>query len=194
MGSFNGWPISTMPSSPSAPTSIEWQLQDNQGEVESPFDYSSQIFDWQTARLCASLSYRPMKNSEALAWYAFLMGLNGIKGVFSFGDPLNQAPQNPGATAGTVTGSGQTGFTLVTSSSGLLPGDWFSLGLRLYRVTAADGGTLTIWPNIRESPADGTDLVITNTTGLFRLRKNVRGISIDKMRFAGITFEIKEAL
>lgn len=193
-GSFNGWSIIDLPTTPTAPKSVEWQAEDIVAGAVSPFSGQQQINNWQAGWLEASVRYAPMSNSDARAWVAFLLGLKGIANVFLFADPAGRQPQNLSASGGTVTGSGQTGYTLLTSSSGLLPGDLFSLGVRLYRVTSVTGGLLGIWPQIRESPAGGTDVVITNAKGLFRLKANRRGWSVDEAKHHGITFEIKEAL
>jgi hypothetical protein len=194
MSTFNGWTIYTLPSVPAVPKAVEWQFNDKVGQAPAEFTFQKQIFPWGQGIIKASLSYQLLTNAQMPPWSAFLASLQGTAGVFLFGDPMNTGPQNGGATAGTVTGSGQAGNTLVTSSSGLLPGDWFSLGVRLYMVTSVSGGVLGIWPNIRESPAGGTSLVITNTQGLFRLQKNVRGYSVNTSKLYALTFEIEEAL
>jgi hypothetical protein len=194
MSTFNGWTIVPLPAYPPCPKSIEWQLDEVVGAARSPFSQQLQTMDWGQSVLRASLSYPFMPPTIVKPWKPFLMLLRGKLNVFQFGDPLNVGPQNAGATAGTVTGSGQTGYALNTSSSGLLPGDWIQLGLRLYHVTSVSGGALTIWPPIRESPADGTSLIITNTQGLFRLTKNSTKLIVDEERFTSITFEIEEAL
>lgn len=194
MSTFNGWTIVTLPTDPACPRSIEWTLGDTVGANRSPFSLQQQLYNWNASILRASLSYQPMKNAQALAWIAFLMSLQGVSNIFQFGDPLNLGPQNPGATAGTVTGSGQTGYSLITSSGGLTAGDWIQIGLRLYMVTSVSGGTLGIWPQIRESPAGGTALVIANTKGLFRLMKNERRYNVNDAKLYGVTFEIEEAI
>lgn len=194
MPTFNGWNIVSLPAFPPAPKSIEWSLSDTVAASRSPFSLQQQVYNWQASILRASVSYQPMNNAQALPWVAFLMSLQGISNIFQFGDPLNLGPQNPAAVAGSVTGSGQTGYSLITSSSGLNPGDWIQLGLRLYMVTSVSGGTLGIWPQIRESPAGGTTLVITNTQGVFRLTKNERKYSVNDAKVFGITFEIEEAI
>lgn len=193
MSTFNGWNVITLPSSP-APRSIEWSLNDTVGSVRSPFSLQQQISNWGASILRGSVSLPPMQKGLARPFVAFLAAAQGIASVFSIGDPVSTGPANPGATAGTVTGSGQTGYVLDTSSSGLLPGDWFSLGLRLYMVTSVSGGILGVWPQIRESPAGGTPLVITNTQGLFRLTKNERKFTQSVGGIYSITFEIEEAL
>jgi hypothetical protein len=193
MSTFNGWTLYTLPSTP-APKSIEFEDMDVVGVSRSPFSLNRQVYNWQQGIMRWSVSYPSMTNTESRAWVAFLKSLQGVAGAFLIGDPLNTAPQNPSATAGTVTGSGQTGNVLVTSSSGLLPGDWFSLGVRLYMVTAVSGGTLTISPPLRESPAGGTSLVIADAQGLFCLAKNTRQYRLDVSKLWGITLEIEEAL
>lgn len=194
MSSFNGWNIISLPAYP-PPAHIEWQFDDIVAAARSPFSKQQEIYPFQRAQLRASLSYPTMENTTALPLLGFLAQLQGLSNIFLFGDPQLLGPQNPAAVAGSVSGSGQTGFSLVTTSSDLTPGDWFQLGLRLYRVVSVTGGTLSIWPNIRESPVDGTNLVITNTQGLFRLVNNKRKYSVKPGQIVEpITFEIEEAL
>jgi hypothetical protein len=194
LATFNGWNIIVPPSYPPAPASIEWDLDDVVGAVKNPFNLMQQNQDFAQSTLRGSVSYPFMRNQYGIQWRAFLAALRGVLNVFQLGDPLNQAPQNLSATGGTVSGSGQTGFILNTSSSGLLYGDWIQIGYRLYLVTSASGGTLGIWPPIRESPAGGTAIQITNTQGLFRLTSNSRKLIVDRQRFYTVTFEIEEAL
>jgi len=195
MSTFNGWQIISLPTSPPAPKSIEWEYMDVVGSAQSPFSLQRQIQVWGAAQIRASISYPLMPTKQAAPWRAFL-ALANMGSVFSIGDPLNQSPQHVGATGGTVSGSGQTGFFLSTSSSNLTPGDWIQIGLRLYLVTSVAGGYLGIWPQIRESPASGSSLIITNTTGLFRLMKNQRkiGVSVENGRNWALDFEIEEAI
>jgi hypothetical protein len=194
MSTFNGWTIISLPSTP-APKSIEWDLSDVVGAARSPFNNKQQIFYWGQGLMRASLSYPKMTNAQALPLITFLRDVQGITKIFQFGDPKRTGPQNPAAAAGVVSGANQTGYTLITTSSNLTPGDWIQLGLRLYSVTEVAGGTLGIWPNLRESPADGTDLVIANTQGLWRLTKNERRYTDSSaLNVDPITFEIEEAL
>ena len=191
---FNGWNVFAMPTDPPAPKKIEWGYDAVIGANKSPFSRQIQTQDWGQSVLEASLTYPPMYDAAARNWAAFLMACRGVGNAFLFGDPLGKAPANPGATPGTVTGGGQTGYQLNTSSSGLQDGDWFSIGLRAYRVTSAAGGTLQIFPPIRESPAGGANLVITNVQGLYRLSSNKQKWDVDEMKVYGFTFEIEEAL
>lgn len=206
MSTFNGWTIYTLPAFPAAPRSVEWNFIDTVGDSTSPFSGQQQIYDWSASWIEGSITYQKMKDADARAFTAFLKSLHGIAGVFSFGDPLRSKPRGSGAGSPEVSGSGQTGYALnvkglTPSASGvLLPGDQFSLGLRLYEnlgTVNADGSgnaTLSIWPQIREPPADGTALVLTNPSGLFRLKSNTRKVSYDETKLYAITFEVREAL
>ena len=186
--------IAVLPPIP-PPEFIEWDLGDTVGSARSPFSKQRQIHNWNASILRATLTYAEMYNSVAMPLLVWLMDTLGIANTFQFGDPQNPGPQNPAAVAGAVSGGGQTGYTLLTTSSDLTPGDWIQVGLRLYRVQSVDGGTLGIWPNLRQSPPDGTPLIITNTLGLFRLAKNQRGYSVKPGQIVErITIEIEEAI
>lgn len=194
MSQFNGWTIVPVPGFPPCPRSIEWMFSDTVGAVRSPFSLQQQIQNWGSALLKASVSYQSMNNVQARAWMAFLASCQGIASVFLMGDPLQLGPQNPSASGGAVNGSNQTGYILETTSTGMTPGDWIQIGVRLYLVTSVSGGELGIWPQIRESPAGGSTIGITNTQGLFRLAKNDRKISVNDVHVYGLTFEIEEAI
>jgi len=188
-----------MPSYPS-PRSIDFTAIDTVGVAVSPFTGQQQTQNWRNAWLEASVSMPPLKHIQAQAWIAWLLGLQGQAGVFQLGDPLAPLPQGLGGSM-TVSGAGQTGYTLnVAGGAGapsLLPGDWIQIGFRLYRnIGTYNGGAgaLDIWPQIRESPLDGTAIVVTDTKGLFRLKSNVRKWSESDMRMYGLEFEIREAI
>lgn len=184
----------SMPAWP-PPRSIEWDFDENIGEARSDFSWKTQHHDWNQAILRGSVSFAPMDAAEARPWVAFLARCNGKKNDFLFGDPLLMAaPANPSASGGAVVGSGQTGRVLNTSASNMTAGDWIQVGQRLYQVVSPSGGTLQIWPPLRESPADGTAIVLANCRGLFRLSSNARGYSIDERKQYLVTFEIEEAI
>lgn len=185
---------------------MDFTLQDLVASVDNPFTGQQQLQDWQASYIEASVSMPPLTGKQAPAWIAFLMSLRGTLNVFQLGDPLLTAPQGSAAGTPLVNGGSQTGFTLATkgwtpfASGVLLPGDWIQIGYRLYRNLAtlnADGSgyaTASIWPQIRESPADGTALVLNNTQGLFRLKANSRKYSMLSNRTYGLQFDIREAL
>jgi hypothetical protein len=53
---------------------------------------------------------------------------------------------------------------------------------------------LSIWPQLRESPADGDSITLNNTKGLWRLAANSRKWSVTGSRTYGMQFDIREAL
>lgn len=195
-----------MPTVPSAPQTIDFTASDIVGLSISPFTGQQQVQDWQQGWLEASVSMPPLTHVQAQAWIAFLMGLRGQANVFQLGDPLAVAPQGSGAGTPLVDGAAQAGFTLNTkgwtpgASGVLLPGDWLQSGYRLYRnlvLANADGSgkaTLGIYPSLRESPADGTAIVLTNTRGLWRLKSNARKWSETAARVYGVQFDCREAI
>ena len=155
-----------------------------------------------------SLSYPPMNDATYQPWAAFLLALQGAANIFTFGDPRMTKPQGSGSGTPLVNGAGQTGFTLATrgwtaSANGiLLPGDYLQIGYRLYRYVGtsplnADGSgdaSIAIWPNIRESPLDGTAISLNNTQGVWRLKNNVPKVEVSPGGIYLFTFEACEAI
>jgi hypothetical protein len=200
MSTFNGWPVVTMPSSP-APATMEFTGQDVVAVVPSVFTGQVQVQNWRASWLEAVIQMPPMRDATARGWIAWLLSTQGMAACFMMGDPLGQKPIGSGAGAITVSGAGQTGYSLqVLGGSGpscLLPGDYLQVGFRLYRnLGTYNGGsaTLTIWPQIRESPPDTTPVVVTNTQGMFRLKANERKWSLTGTRLTGLQFEVREAI
>ncbi len=83
----------------------------------------------------------------------------------------------------------------------LLPGDFIQIGYRLYKVLSAancdgDGNaTLSIWPPLRDLPADGTAIQTRNCKGLFRLKQNTGNKWSTNVGNYGLSgFGIREAI
>lgn len=205
IGTFNGQNIVALPSSP-APSTVEFSVFDTVSTVTNPFTGQQQMQDWGTGWLEATITLPPLTHAQAQIWTAFLLQLRGQLGLFQFGDPLAIAPQGSGSGSPTVSGNNQSGYQLVTrgwtenASGVLLPGDWLQIGYRLYRcldtvnADASGAASFNVWPQLRESPADGDALILRNARGLFRLASNQRKWSIAESRTYGVTFEIREAL
>ena len=206
MPTVNGLLLIPLPTVPAAAASLDFTMIDIVGETISPFTGQVQTYDWRASWLEASVNLPPMPDNTGRAWVAFLMALRGITNVFQLGDPLGINPLGSAAGAPVVRGGGQTGYALATSgwvpgaSGVLLPGDWLQVGFRLYRNLVqvnADGvgdATLSIWPQLRESPTDGTTVVLHNTQGLWRLKSNSRKWSESDARMYGVQFDIVEAI
>jgi hypothetical protein len=207
MPTFNVWNIISLPTTPSAPATIDFTATDIAAVSISPFTGQQQVQDWQQGWQEWSVSMPPLPPASARAWVAFLKGLRGQVNVFQLGDPLAVAPRGSGAGTPVVNGAGQKGFTL--NVRGLTPGasgvllidDYLQIGYRLYSVTLSDvdadgsgNATINIWPSLRESPADGDALILNNTKGLWRLKSNARKWSETTARVYGVQFDIREAL
>ena len=83
-------------------------------------------------------------------------------------------------------------------------GDYIQLGTgasaHLHKVLEdvnSDGSgnaTLTIWPALRESPANNDAITVSNTVGLFRMTSNSMNWSVETMQLYGMSFSAVEAL
>ncbi len=176
-----------------APHSLKQQVQRFDGQL------------WQ-----AEIKLRSMARAVAAPWTAFLLALNGRQGTALVGDPAAAAPLGVATGTPLVDGASQTGASLATkgwspSVSGILKaGDYISLGTgattRLHQVIEdadSDGGglaALTIWPDLRESPADGAAVASQSPKGAFRLTANDSGWSSDVRGLYAITLSLIEAV
>lgn len=211
VATFNGLNIIALPcdavSSVAAPSLIEWDPQEMVAPSTAGFDYSQQICDWSQSMLSGQVSLPPMKRLSADYWQAFLLEARGGVNAFLMGDPKASTPKGEPSGTPLVNGASQAGYTLATrgwaaSTSGLLlPGDYIQIGYRLYRVlvpVASDSSgdaSISIWPNLRDAPADGTAIVTSNCKGLFRLTRatgNKYSTNPGSYGFSG--FGIREAL
>jgi hypothetical protein len=77
--------------------------------------------------------------------------------------------------------------------------DWFQVGYRLYRTCedvnsdSSGNATISVWPSIRETPANGTPLILNSPKGLFRLANNRRAIHWSPARLTTISLQCVEA-
>ena len=181
------------------------QMRVSAGQTRSPFTFQRQVQMNQGQMWMASFDLPPMERDEAEEWLAFLTKLNGRAGTFLLGDPDAVTPR--GAALGTpqVKGADQTGSTLVTDGwdadvTGVLKaGDYIQVGERLHKLLddadsdATGEATLSIWPRLRESPADNAIVTINGAKGRFCLAGNVNGWSTDDLMMYGLSFSAEEA-
>lgn len=166
--------------------SYNWRHRDVTADVPSPFTGQSQVIAWSGQWRECTLTLVAMTRAEAQVWDAWLLSLAGQVGTFLLGPPTRSAPLGSAASApGTplVRGGGQTGDGLtidglpVSASGYLKAGDHVQLGSGaaacLYTVledVASNGSgiaTLTLWPDLRSSPADNAPVVVSGARGLF---------------------------
>ena len=183
------------------------------GNTLSPFTLTQQVQKGQGQRWEADISLPLMKREDAEQWISFFVKLNGSYGTFLMGDPNASTPRGSASlTPGTpvVNGASQTGDELdidglpVSTTGYLKAGDYIQLGTgetsKLYKVlddvdTNASGeATLTIWPDLRSSPANDATVVVSGAKGLFRLSTNVSDWQINEAGFYQISFGAAEAL
>ncbi len=197
VGTFNGVSIIGLPCDADNfvhPSSIEFDPTEKVETNESIYTAQTQTYDLMNSFWAGTISLPPMHRADADAWEAFILGCRGMSNYFLLGDPTAATPKGPATGTPVVSGAGQTGYSLVTRgwtpsiSSILQAGDYIQIGSlstlsagyapRLYRLTAnastdATGdATLSIWPNLRDLPADGTAIIVTNCVGMMRLASN----------------------
>lgn len=178
---------------------------------ESPYNYKSGSYDWLGQRWHLKVELPLLDATKDLAHnvVAMLLLLRGQRGTFLM--PMLDQPTPRGVATGmpVVDGAGQSGNQLATkgwtaNTIGILKaGDWLNTGTgsstRLYKnLTDADSdasgkAVLTLWPDLRESPADEAALIVTNCKGVFRLNNRVPYEISRPVRYK-ISFEAKEDL
>jgi hypothetical protein len=188
IGTFHGLNIVSLPCDTMpfvcSPSSIEIDAMEAVAVNQSPFTGQTQTYDWQASWWSGQISFPQMNRYSFDAWSAFILSCRGQSNVFSLGDPKAILPKGPATGTPVVSGASQTGYSLVTRGwspsiiSILLPGDLIQIGYRLYKLTApansdsSGDSTLSIWPNLRDAPADGTTIQTRNCKCLFRLAHN----------------------
>jgi hypothetical protein len=182
---FNGASIIPVPSD-SFPgvrgaSSIEWDPIEKVVTSESIYTGQVEVQDYMNSFWSGTVSFPAMDRRTADLWRAFILGCRGQVNCFLLGDPKRKRPKGVASGTPLVSGGGQTGYSLVTNgwepSLGglLLDGDDIQIGYRRYTITqsassdSSGNATLSIWPNLRDQPANGTAILVANCKGIFRL-------------------------
>lgn len=151
------------------------------GETTSPFSFKRNVFVWQGQRWSMQVIFRPSGPIEGSKLEAFIASLNGTAGTFRFGDPAHSAPMGWARGLPRVESANANEQSVVTRgwtpqvAYQLRAGDYIQLGDRLHKVLSdvhsdSNGeATLSVWPNLRETHAAGTEVITENPTGIFRL-------------------------
>ncbi|WP_425065621.1 hypothetical protein [Reyranella sp.] len=193
--------------------SSNWASQDRTAEVASPFTGDGQAIVWPYQRWTPTLTLVSMKRADAQEWAAWLRSLRGRSGTFLLGDPARPAPLgaaafNPGTPL--VKGAGQSGGSLLIDgapasvAAWLKRGDLIQLGAgataRLHEIsevvnTSGSGeAALSLWPALRESPADNSAIVLTNPVGVFNRTSDVVEVPTDTAGFYDLAFDCVDTL
>ncbi len=208
--SGNTYNLVTLPSSPGL-SEVSFGMEDAIAIIESPYVPSQiQAQQWPGAdRWTAQLTLPKMMRTMAAPWLGLLGATQGMFNVFQFGDPLGRAPAGVATGTplvdGTVGGGNAVGTNILYTkgwtasiAAQLLAGDYLQIGYRLYQVTAqgnSDGAgkiALSIWPSLRETPADAAPVTLANAVGVFRLAANKRQWHAANDRLAQISLSLIE--
>ena len=180
------------------------------GISQSPFTAAQQVYKYSGQYWEADISLPPMKREVAEYWISFLLKLNGSYGTFLLGDPIGATARGVATGTPLVKGASQSGNTLetdgwTTSVTGILKaGDYIQLGsgstAKLHKVLddvnsdSSGNATLTIFPDIRTSPADNSAIVVSAPKGVFRLTSAQTMWDINEASIYGITFGAREVI
>ena len=174
---------------------IDMRLKRAVAVSESPFTFNTQTYLHQGARWEAEVTLPPLNYAEARSVEAFIVGLIGQSGTFTFGHPLHTT-----TFSGTVTGTQairSTSVTMGSSSSAVSAGNYFQFGDYLYITTAdkaAGANNLVFEPPLRAALAGGTSPDFTLPKSLWRMSTNDISWSTDMASMYGFSFACVEAL
>jgi len=205
---LNGNTVSLV-SFPSTPglRSVEFSFTDSVAIVTSIFTGQVQAQQWVGGDMwTGTATLPPLTQPQADRWIAFLMELRGMLNPFQLGDPLKPVPRGSGKGVPVVDTANNFAGAQVLLTRGwpvsswrlLMDGDYIQVGYRLHRVInpvnsdAAGKASIAIWPSLREAPANGQAIILSNPKGLFRLAQNKRSWSTDVNRYSSISFQIQE--
>lgn len=173
----------------------------------SPFSYKTQTQAFSGQMWFSEVTLPPMVRADADLWIAFLLKLNGVQGTMLLGDRSKASPKGTPLGTPVVSGSGQSGQSLVTTgwtpsaTNVLKAGDYFQIGSRLYMnlndasANGSGNATLDIFPRLRESPSSGATIITSNCVGLFRLASSsAQMYSVDAASIHGMSFSAEEAV
>ncbi len=178
--------------------------------LTSPHSLKQQVQRFGGQLWSAEIKLPPMPPAVAAPWTAMLLAMNGREGTVLVGNPYVTAPLGVATGTPLVDGASQEGGSLATrgwstSVAGILKaGDHIQLGsgaaTRLHQVLEdadSDSGglaSLTLWPDLRDSPADGAAIVTQSPKGTFRQTANDSGWTADDRGLIEITLSLIEAV
>ena len=175
-------------------TNLNMRLKRSVAVSESPFSFDQQAYEHQGARWECEVTLPPLNHAEAKAVQAFIVGLKGRSGTFTFGSPLHSSPSASSVASAPIRAES---FTTTAGSGGVAAGDYFQLGDYLYMATAnksSGANVLSFQPPLRAAVSTSTALVFALPKSLWRLSSNDIGWSVDTASIYGFTFAFVEAL
>tara|TARA_R100000541_G_scaffold40245_1_gene47872 strand:- start:680 stop:1240 length:561 start_codon:yes stop_codon:yes gene_type:complete len=174
---------------------IEMNLKRAVAVSESPFSFDTQTYVHQGARWECNVTLPPLNYDEARSVEAFIVGLKGQSGTFTFGHPLHTSTATGNVNANALIRAEQ--ISLGGSSTAVAAGTYLQLGDYLYITTSSKSagiGTIDIQPPLRTAVSSGTVVDFTLPKSLFRMAANDISWSTDVVSLYGFTFAFVEAL
>ncbi len=175
-------------------SNLNMRLKRSVAVSESPFSFDQQAYEHQGARWECEVTLPPLNYAEAKAVQAFIVGLKGRSGTFTFGSPLHNSTTTASVASAAIRAES---FTTTAGSGAIAAGDYFQLGDYLYMATAdkaSGANVLSFQPPLRAAVTTTTALDFTLPKSLWRLSSNDIGWSVDTASIYGFTFAFIEAL
>lgn len=157
--------------------------EDAVGIRESPSSYRQEVQVFSGQRMRMRVNFREHDEETGSKLETFFLKLRGQAGVFRFFDPYHTQPMGQNLGLPLVDSATAGEQTLTTTGWGpnvnfqLRAGDYIQIGDNYHRILEdvhSDGSgeaTLTVWPDLRASHANGTTIRTINPTGLWRLAR-----------------------
>ena len=183
------------------PSASSWEIISNARQFVSPLTGAIQTAQRGGTRWRATLTFDNLTGAERAEMQAFLAELQATAGNFTLTDH-SYARRADGTGIPRVNGAGQTGRQLTTygwtaGTYAFRKGDYLEVAGELKMVTAdsvisGSSATVTFAPELREAPADGTEITIASPNGIFRLSTPASGWSNQPGVFSTFTLEAIE--
>jgi len=184
----------TQPNGKTLVQNMSMRLKRSVAVSESPFSFEQQAYEHQGARWECEVTLKPMPYGDAKSVEAFIVGLKGRSGTFTFGSPLHNSTTTASVASAAIRAES---FTTTAGSGAIAAGDYFQLGDYLYMATAdkaSGANVLSFQPPLRAAVTTTTALDFTLPKSLWRLSSNDIGWSVDTASIYGFTFAFVEAL
>jgi hypothetical protein len=153
-----------------SPSAITLTFDANTRSFRNPINRKDQFAKLQGDRWRATLSFNNLNQSEADAYVAWIMSLNGQVGTFN-------CPVVTQTLTSVVTVTSSTTSTVSVDNVGQLKaGKYFSSNGELKAITSISGTVISFKPNFRAQPVVGQRLMVNKP--IFRARLDSDNISI----------------
>jgi len=195
----------TIPATPDF-QQVDFRLLSNTTVFQSPLTKTIQVLERPGRLWHGSFALPPMGDPEAAIWTGFFASLRGRRGTFNSYDPARTTPRGSAPGTPLVDGASQTGYALATKgwtagqTNILRVGDYIGVNSRFHMIVedaSSDGSglaTLSIEPELRESPSDSAAIATAAPKCVMRLAEDDVGWSVSEGGIYGFQFTAMEVL